>query len=476
MLDHSNFQHGNALSASQHGEALARACAALAQRFQGRLSCGLDVRRHHASTLTWLPAQIPDAVVWPESIEDVRAILDVARTFLIPVVPFGAGTSLEGQVNAPRGGLSVDFSRMDRIIRMGEADFDVTVEAGVTLSQLEDHLRHTGLFFPVDPGAREATLGGMAATRASGTTTVRYGSMRENVLSLTAVMANGEVIQTSSRARKSAAGYDLTRLLIGSEGTLGLIVDLTLKLQPRPETVVAAVLSFPGMAEAAEAVFAILQSGVTPARIELLDPLMLEIANRYSGTALPGDGPALFIEVGGTPEAAREHRGIICDLASQYAATIGGTAEGEAELRTLWKARHECFWAVRQAWPGRSFVVTDVCVPISRLAECLLDTIADGEASGLVAPVVGHVGDGNFHAIVVLNEADPDEVLRVERFISRLAERAQRMDGTCTGEHGIGQRKMGHLIAEAGPALDVMKQVKQALDPLGILNPGKLLA
>ena len=447
---------------------------ALRDVFGDRLASCEDARRQHANTLTWLPEQAPDVVVWPTGVADVQALLEVARRHRLPVIPFGAGTSLEGQVNAPGGGICVDFSRMNRILRVSQEDFDVTVEAGLTLRDLQDGLRATGLCFPVDPGSPSATIGGMAATRASGTTTVRFGAMPENVLAVKAVLADGRIVETGTRARKSAAGYDLTRLFIGSEGTLALIVELTLRLRPRPQSVQAGVVCFPSIGTAADATIAVLQSGITPDRIELLDAAMLAIANAQLGTALPTAGPALFVEVSGTPAAAAEHMGAIVDVFHNFGGTLQGTAESDAERRKLWRARHDAFLAVRRAYPGCSFIVTDVCVPISCLTTCLEETIADLCEFGLPAPIVGHVGDGNFHALAVLDPAVGDCEIRAERVLDRLVRRAVAMGGTCTGEHGIGQGKACYLELEAQTALPLMRDIKRALDPLGILNPGKI--
>jgi len=445
----------------------------LARAFGARCATAQAVCEQHASTLTGLASEPPDVVVWPQTIAEVQAIVAIARRWRVPLVPFGVGTSLEGQVNAPRGGISVDFSRMNRILRVGADDLDVSVEPGVTLDGLNEALRHTGLFFPVDPGAGGATLGGMASTRASGTTTVRYGAMRENVLAMKVVLADGSLIATGSRARKSAAGYDLTRLLIGAEGTLGIIVELTLRLQPRPETVLAGVAGFPSVEAAARATGVAVQSGLSLMRIELLDAAMIRIVNSQSGTALPAEGPALFVEVAGTPAQAAEHLALFSAIVEgEDGRWLGQAATGD-ERRRIWKARHDAFWSVRAAYPGQTFLVTDACVPVARLAQCLAETAADIAASGLIAPIVGHVGDGNFHTIVVFDGDDAAARAVVTAYLDRLAARAIAMEGTCTGEHGIGQGKATYLAAEAGPALDVMRRIKAALDPDGILNPGK---
>lgn len=454
--------------------AIGAAISDLSQIFPGRYSTNTAARHQHASTLTSLPHQPPDAVVFPETIEDVQAIVAIACKYRVPLIPFGAGTSLEGQVNAPSGGLSIDLSRMTRILRVESDDLDVTIEPGVTLDQLNTALRDTGLFFPVDPGAGNATLGGMASTRASGTTTVRYGAMRENVLAMKVVLADGTLISTGTRARKSAAGYDLTRLFIGAEGTLGIIVELTLRLQPRPESVLAGIATFNDVASAARATISAVQSGLAMQRIELLDAAMLKIVNAQSGTAMPDTGPALFVEVVGTPAAAAEHLALFTGIVAAENGCWMGEAASEHDRRALWKARHEAFWSVRSAFPGKSFLVTDVCVPVSRLADCLEETVADLAASALTAPIVGHVGDGNFHTILAFDESDAMAFANATAYLDRLAARAIVMNGTCTGEHGIGQGKAKYLAMEAGGALDAMRRVKASLDPLGLMNPGKI--
>lgn len=440
----------------------------------GRCSTNVSTRDQHASTLTGLAHQPPDIVVFPETVGEVQAIVALAGKNHIPMIPFGSGTSLEGQVNAPAGGICLDLSRMNKILRVNGEDLDVSVEPGVTLDQLNTALRDRGLFFPIDPGAGNATLGGMASTRASGTTTVRYGAMGENVLAMKVVLADGSLISTGTRARKSAAGYDLTRLFIGSEGTLGIIVELTLRLQPRPEAVLAGVAGFADVAAAARATIAAVQSGLTLQRIELLDAAMLKIFNVQSATDLPHNGPALFAEFAGPPATVREHLELFRTIAAAEGGHWLGHGSSEEQRRTLWNARHDAFWSIRSAYPGKSFLVSDVCVPVSRLADCLDETTADLKAKGLIAPIVGHVGDGNFHAILIFDHDDETQRVKVSDFLDALAARAIRMDGTCTGEHGIGQGKAKYLAIEAGPALRVMRQLKSALDPLGLMNPGKL--
>jgi D-lactate dehydrogenase (cytochrome) len=452
---------------------VATAIAVLRQRFADRLQTGEAIRRQHANTITWIPNQPPDAVIWVESQEEVVEVVRVARTHRVPLIPFGAGTSLEGHINAPRGGLSVDFSRMNRVLAVNERDLDAVVEPGVSRKQLNDYLRDLGLFFPVDPGAEEATIGGMASTRASGTTAVRYGTMRENVLNVTAVMADGSIVKTAQRARKSAAGYDLTRLLVGSEGTLGIITEVTVRLYGIPERILSAVCPFATLEGACNAVIQSIQLGLGVARMELLDPPQIRAVNTHSKLGLE-EKPTLFLEFHGTEAGARDQVENFKALAEAEGALRFDWAENEEDRRRLWKARHEAYWAIRTAWPGKDIFATDVCVPISRLAECVVETQKDIEALGLVAPIVGHVGDGNFHTSPVFDRNNPKEMAAIETFLDRLTKRAIAMEGTCTGEHGVGQGKAKYLKAELGDGLAVMRAMKTALDPLDILNPGKI--
>ena len=454
-------------------EGMSTAISLLKQRFGERLVTNEDVRRQHANTLTWIEGEPPDAVVLAGSTQEVTEVVGVAARFGVPIIPFGAGTSLEGHVNAPRGGICLDLSRMDNVLRLNAEDLDCTVEAGLPRGRLNTYLRDTGLFFPVDPGTEEATIGGMASTRASGTTTVRYGTMRENVISLKAVLADGRVIETGGRARKSAAGYDLTHLLVGSEGTLGIITEVTLRLHGVPECIIAAVAGFPTLASACDTTMAAIAMGLGLARIELLDPLVIGAVNKHAGLTLD-PLPTLFLEFHGTPAAAREQVATFEEIARSEGATSFSSAVDEAERKRLWKARHDALWTVREAWPGRTVLVTDVCVPVSRLAECIAETEIDIAASGLTAPIVGHVGDGNFHALALHRPGDAEELAKVLAFAERLATRAIAMEGTCTGEHGIGQGKKRLLQIERGEAVSTMASIKSALDPMGILNPGKI--
>ncbi|MGE3066443.1 MAG: FAD-binding oxidoreductase, partial [Hyphomicrobiaceae bacterium] len=386
----------------------ATAISILRQRFGDRLQTGEAIRQQHANTLTWIPNQPPDAVIWVETAEEVAEVVRVAAAHGVPIVPFGAGTSLEGHINAPRGGLSLDFSRMNRIIAVNERDLDCVVEPGVSRRQLNDYLRDRGLFFPVDPGAEEATNGGMAATRAAGTHAVRYGTMRENVLNVTAVLADGSTIKTAQRARKSAAGYDLTRLMVGSEGTLGIFTELTVRLYGIPEKILAAVCPFETLEGACNAVIQAIQLGLGIARVELLDEMQIYSVNMYSKLGLE-EKPTLFLEFHGTEVSARDQVELFRAIAEGEGAIRFDWAETEEERRRLWKARHDVYWAVKTAWPGRDAFATDVCVPISRLAECVVETQKDIKASGLIAPIVGHVGDGNFHTTPCIDRSNPAE-------------------------------------------------------------------
>jgi len=448
--------------------------AILRQRFSDRVQTGEAICAQHGHTLTWIKNQPPDVVVWPNSTEEVADIVQIAAQHRVPVIPFGAGTSLEGHVNAPKGGISLDFSNMNQVLEVNERDLDCVVQPGVSRRAINEHLRDMGLFFPIDPGAEEATLGGMAATRASGTNAVRYGTMRDNVLNMTVVMADGSIVKTGGRARKSAAGYDLTRLLIGSEGTLGIITELTVRLYGIPETILAAVCPFKTLDGACNTVIQAIQLGLGLARMELLDEMQLYAINKHSKTSYE-ESPTLFLEFHGTPVSARDQVEQFKEIAEAEGALRFDWAEREEDRSQMWKARHEVYWAVRSTWPGKETLATDVCVPISRLAECVLETKQDIESIGLVAPIVGHVGDGNFHTSPVFDSSDDEERKKVEGFLGRLADRAIAMDGTCTGEHGIGQGKIKYLEAELGAGVDIMRQIKQALDPLNILNPGKIV-
>ena len=451
---------------------IATAIDILKQRFGDQLSTALSVRQHHSHTTTQIKSQIPDAVVFAKETADVAAAVAVCQAHQCPIIPFGVGSSLEGHVNAPLGGVSIDMNAMDRVLSVHETDLDAVVQPGITREALNNYLRDTGLFFPIDPGAN-ASLGGMAATRASGTNAVRYGTMKDNILALEAVMADGQVIRTGTRAKKSSAGYDLTRLLIGSEGTLGLITELTVKLQGVPEIIAGGICSFPSVEAACNAVINTIQYGIPVARIELLDTVQVCACNRYSGLELPEE-TLLLLEFHGTKHGVGEQSEMFGEIASEYTPyEFKWTTDQEARTK-LWKARHNAFWAAMALVPGGIAMSTDVCVPISRLAECVEDTRRDIEESGIIAPIVGHVGDGNFHTLPIALPDDVEAWKRIQSFVERLSERAIAMDGTCTGEHGIGQGKIKYLRQEMGPAVDMMIAVKKALDPNDILNPGKL--
>ena len=438
-----------------------------------RISTSTAVREHHGKG-EGFPGMCPPAVVvFPLSTEEVSEIVKVCAREKLPIVPFGTGTSLEGHVVALRGGVCIDLSRMDRVVTVNVEDLDVTVQPGVRRKQLNEHLRDTGLFFPIDPGA-DASIGGMTATRASGTNAVRYGTMRENVLSLTVVLPDGRIIRTARRARKSAAGYDLTRLYIGSEGTLGVITEITLRLYGIPEAVSAAVASFPDLESAVNTVILTIQSGVPVARVELLDEVQMDALNNYSSLDYPVQ-PTLFFEFHGSHSGVKEQAEIVQEIAGDFDSADFKWTANEEERNRLWQARHDAYPACKAIRPGAVVYATDVCVPISRLAECLIETRKDIDEAGILAPIVGHVGDGNFHLSPVFDPNDKEEVRKVDEINERMVLRALAMDGTCTGEHGVGLHKMDFLVSEHGDAISVMRMIKAALDPDNIMNPGKVI-
>ena len=447
----------------------------LAAQFGNRLVTSQAVREQHANTTTWIANQPPDAVVFPQDTADVQAVVRICVAHTVPVIPFGTGTSLEGHVNAPYGGVSIDFRDMNRLLAVHSEDFDCVVEPGITRKALNEQLRDQGLFFPVDPGA-DASLGGMAATRCSGTNAVRYGTMKDNVLALKVVLANGELMTTARRAKKSSAGYDLTRLFVGSEGTLGVITELTLKLAGIPEAIAAGVCPFPSVEACCNAAILTIQSGIPVARIELLDEVQVKACNAYSKLALP-ETPMLFLEFHGSDAGVAEQSQRFGEIATDLGGGPFDWATRPEDRSRLWQARHDAYWSGRALRPGTEAFATDVCVPISRLAECVVETQRDLAASRLLAPILGHVGDGNFHLTMLVDLADAEEIVRAKALHERLVARALAMDGTSTGEHGVGQGKMAYLAAEHGePALAAMRAVKHALDPHGIMNPGKIVA
>ena len=444
----------------------------LRQRFGEKLLTGESIREQHAHTTTYLSNQPPDAVVFAQSAEEVKWVVEVCAAHRCPVIPFGAGSSLEGQLNAPEGGISIDLSALDKIIKVDEEDLTVTVQPGVKRIALNEHLRDTGLFFPIDPGA-DASIGGMASTRASGTNAVRYGTMKDNVLSLKAVMADGREITTASRAKKTSAGYDLTRLLVGAEGTLGVITELTLKLHGLPESIVGGVCNFPDIDSVCRASIQTIQYGLPIARIEMLDSVQIKACNTYSKLDL-AEQPTLFVEFHGSEASTKEQSETFNEIIQEFGGSNFQWTANTEERSKLWQARHDAYWAAKALRPGTDAIVTDACVPISRLADCVEATIKDINHHGLLAPIVGHVGDGNFHTAVLVDLDSPEELKRAKAFAERLSQRAIEMGGTCTGEHGIGQGKKSYLRQELGDAVDFMGQIKAALDPLNIMNPEKI--
>src|SRR5213594_1603891 len=439
-----------------------------------RVTTSRGVREHHGKDESYFPYAPPDAVVFPESTQEVRDIVDLCRRHKTPMIPYGVGTSLEGHVLAIHGGVCIDLSRMNKVITVHEADMDAVVQAGVTRKQLNEHIRHTGLFFPIDPGA-DATLGGMAATRASGTNAVRYGTMRENVLALTVVLADGRVITTSRRSRKSAAGYELTRLFVGSEGTLGIITELTVRLYAVPEAMSAAVCSFQEIAGAVNTVIQTLQAGIPIARSEALCATTMKAINAYSKTGYR-EQPTLFLEFHGTQAGVEEQARLVQDIARENGGMdFEWTTKPEDRTR-LWTARHQAYFACLQLKPGSRAVSTDVCVPISRLAECITETAKEIERASMPIPLFGHVGDGNFHLVILVDPGSRAEMDEAKALNARLVKRALAMEGTCTGEHGIGMGKQGSLQAELGEdVIGLMRDIKKVFDPHNLMNPGKVV-
>jgi D-lactate dehydrogenase (cytochrome) len=445
----------------------------LKRLYGDRVSTAHAVREQHGKDISYHEAHLPDAVVFAESVEEVQQIVQLCARNKTPIIPFGTGTSLEGHISAPNGGISLDVSRMNRVLQVNEADLDVVVQPGVTRKQLNEHLRATGLFFPIDPGA-DASLGGMASTRASGTNAVRYGTMRENVLALQVVTADGRLMRLGRRSRKSSAGYDLVKLFIGSEGTLGVITEITLRLYGIPESMASATCAFETLEGAVNAVIQTIQSGIPVARIELMDTETVDTVNKYSKLGLPIKN-TLLLEFHGTEASTKEQ----AEMVQAIAAENGGgdfawTSQAEERTR-MWQARHDAAWAAKASRPGWGMWATDVCVPISRLADCILETQKDIVASGLYAPIVGHVGDGNFHLTMMVDPDDPTYLKRAEGLNDRMIARALAMGGTCTGEHGVGLGKIKFLYEEHGEAVSLMRSIKKALDPDNIMNPGKII-
>jgi D-lactate dehydrogenase (cytochrome) len=450
----------------------AQAIAELRALLGDRLSTAMIVREQHGKDQTWNPSAPPDAVAFVQSTLEVQAVVRVCAKHAVPIIPFGAGSSLEGHFTAPYGGICIDLNQMNHILEVNAEDLDCRVQAGVTRKQLNVELRDKGLFFPIDPGA-DASLGGMTATRASGTNAVRYGTMKDNVMSLTVVMADGEIVRTGTRARKSSAGYDLTRLMVGSEGTLGVITEVGLKLYGIPEAIKAGVCAFPSVEACCNTAIQTIQMGIPIARIELVDVEHIKAINAYSKLTL-AEAPTLFVEFHGTVAGAAEQAEMFEAIAAEHGAEKFEWATQEEDRAKLWQARHDAFWATKSLMPGKEeAIATDVCVPISRLAECVTETQKDLEAHGIYGPIIGHVGDGNFHVVLFCDRGNEAEVKKVKAAYDRMMNRALAMGGTCTGEHGIGSGKREYLAREHGNGLDVMRAIKVALDPLNIMNPGK---
>ena len=442
-------------------------------RFSDQFSIALAVREHHGRDESSFAAPPPAGVLFAQSTQDVVDAVKLASEFAVPVIPFGVGTSLEGHLLAVQGGISIDVSRMNQVLAINAEDLTVTVEAGVTRKQLNEAVKSTGLFFPIDPGA-DATLGGMSATRASGTNAVRYGTMRENVLALKVVTAGGEVMRTGTRAKKSSAGYDLTRLMVGSEGTLGIITEVTVKLYPLPEAISAAICSFPSIEAAVRSTIQIIQLGIPIARVELIDGNTVRMVNAHSKLNLREE-PLLLMEFHGSPTGVKEQAEAVQEIATGFGGTAFEWATTPEERTRLWTARHNAYFGAIQSKPGCRAISTDTCVPISRLADCLLDSVAEADASGIPYFLVGHVGDGNFHFGYLIDPNIPEERVLAEKLNHSLVTRALRLEGTCTGEHGVGLHKMDFLVSETGAAaMDMMRTIKRALDPKNIMNPGKI--
>ena len=467
--------HQNLLPQTHQREVPQALIDTLKARFAQRCSTAQVVREQHGRDESSFELPPPAAVVFAESTAEVAAVVALASQYKVPVIPFGVGSSLEGHLLAVQGGISIDLGRMNKVLAIHAEDLTVTVQPGVTRKQLNDEIKSTGLFFPIDPGA-DATLGGMSATRASGTNAVRYGTMRENVLGLEVVTASGEVIRTGTRAKKSSAGYDLTRLMVGSEGTLGVITEITLKIYPLPEAVSAAICSFPSIEAAVRTTIQVIQLGVPIARVELIDANTVRMVNAHAKLDLREE-PMLLMEFHGTPSGVKEQAELVQEIASEHGGNAFEWASTPEERTRLWTARHNAYFAAVQSRPGCKVISTDTCVPISRLADCLLDSVAEADASGIPYFLVGHVGDGNFHFGYLLDPTKPEERVNAEKLNHQLVTRALRLEGTCTGEHGVGLHKMDFLVAETGAgAVEMMRTIKRALDPHNIMNPGKIFA
>ena len=438
-----------------------------------RFTTSKAIRIEHSHDESWhVPKNIPDAITYPNNTNEVSKIISFAYKKNIPVIPFGTGTALEGHTHALKGGITINSCNMNKVIELNKADMDCKVQAGITRKELNNYIKDTGLFFPVDPGA-DASLGGMCATRASGTNTVRYGTIREQVMGLEVVMPDGKIINTGTRARKSAAGYDLTHLMLGSEGTLGFITEINLKLHGRPEAVSAGVCTFKDLKGAVDTVIDAIQIGLPLSRIELLDEVQIKAINHYKKVSHEV-GPTLFIEIQGTPLGVKEQSEIFKEIANTHNALKFQWSDRSEEIEVLWSARHDAYYAALSLAPGKKAFTTDICVPISKLTDCIIETKKDIEKSNIIAPIVGHVGDGNFHLIMLLDPENEKEVSEAKRLNDKLVNRALKMEGTSTGEHGIGIGKKEYLKIEQGLSIEVMSQIKKAIDPKNIMNPGKI--
>jgi len=463
----------SAWTASDYSKESIKLCVnKIKDEFGQQFSNSKSILEQHTHTMTIHESELPDGVVFVETKEDVQKVVKICNEYKCPIIPFGVGSSFEGHINAPYGGISIDMNNMNKIINVYQEDLLVVVQPGVTREQLNTHLRDTGLFFPIDPGAN-ASIGGMTATRASGTNAVRYGTMKDNVIALEVVTPDGQIIKTANKARKSSAGYDLTRLMVGSEGTLGITTEITLKLYGIPEVIAGGRVSFPSVKDATDAVIMTVQAGIPVARIEFLDTAQVIAVNNYSKTNLP-EAPLLLLEFHGSETSVKEQSELFGEIASDFGGNDFEWTSNNEDRNKLWKARHDAYWSCKAVRPEAEIYSTDVCVPISKLSDCITETIEDMEKNELIGPIVSHAGDGNFHVALLIDKKSDLELKKLDSFLIRISERAIRMSGTCTGEHGVGQGKRKYMLKELGGAVDIMKKVKNAFDPNKIMNPGKL--
>ena len=463
----------SAWTASDYSKESIKLCVdKIKDEFGQQFSNSKSILEQHTHTMTIHESELPDGVVFVETKEDVQKVVKICSEYKCPIIPFGVGSSFEGHINAPYGGISIDMNNMNKIINVYQEDLLVVVQPGVTREQLNTHLRDTGLFFPIDPGAN-ASIGGMTATRASGTNAVRYGTMKDNVIALEVVTPDGQIIKTANKARKSSAGYDLTRLMVGSEGTLGITTEITLKLYGIPEVIAGGRVSFPSVKDATDAVIMTVQAGIPVARIEFLDTAQVIAVNNYSKTNLP-EAPLLLLEFHGSETSVKEQSELFGEIASDFGGNDFEWTSNNEDRNKLWKARHDAYWSCKAVRPEAEIYSTDVCVPISKLSDCITETIEDMKKNELIGPIVSHAGDGNFHVALLIDKKSDEELKKLDDFLIRISERAIRMDGTCTGEHGVGQGKRKYMLKELGGAVDIMKKVKNAFDPNKIMNPGKL--